>query len=178
MILEPLGIPGACLVKPDIKRDSRGTLSRIWCREDFAALGIENEMANCCVVYNDRAGTIRGLHYQREPFAEAKLVRCLTGAIYDVVVDLRENSPTKGCWCSVELTAASNASLFIPKGCAQGYQTLQDETELLYHISTPYQPDYQAGIRWDDPKLAIEWPLPEPILSPRDRALPNFRQAA
>lgn len=178
MIIEPLGIPGACLVKPDVKQDPRGNFVRIWCREDFAALGLENEMANCCVSYNARAGTIRGLHYQREPFAEAKLVRCLTGSIYDVVVDLRKSSPTFGCWCAVELTAAGSMSIYVPKGCAHGFQTLQDDTQLLYHISTSYHPDHQAGIRWDDPKLAIEWPLPEPILSQRDRALPNLKEAA
>jgi dTDP-4-dehydrorhamnose 3,5-epimerase len=115
---------------------------------------------------------LRGLHYQRSPHEEAKLVRCVRGRVYDVVVDLRPDSPQRGRWCAVELSEANRAAVFVPRGCAHGFQALDDATELLYLIDTEYAPESAEGVRWDDPTLAIAWPLPNPILSARDQGLP------
>jgi dTDP-4-dehydrorhamnose 3,5-epimerase len=126
------------------------------------------------VSFNSRRGTLRGLHYQAAPHGEAKLVRCTRGALFDVAVDLRDGSPTRGKWYGVELSAMNGRTLYIPAGCGHGFQTLADDTEVLYHMSTEYRADAARGIRWDDPTLDIAWPIAEPILSERDRALPAF----
>src|SRR5690606_499869 len=124
--------------------------------------------------FNSRRGTLRGLHYQAAPHEEAKLIRCTRGAVFDVAVDLRAGSPTRGRWYGIELSAANARTLYIPEGCAHGFQTIADDTELLYHMSVEYVPDAARGIRWDDPTLAIAWPIADPILSARDRALPCY----
>lgn len=154
--------------------DARGSFERVFSAPEFAANGLPHVFAYAALSRNRRAGTLRGLHFQREPL-EAKLVRCVRGAVYDVIVDLRPGSAQFGLWRAVTLSAEQPCSLFVPKGCAHGFQTLVDDAELLYHIDVPFDPAAAAGIRWDDPTLAIDWPLPDPILSDRDRALPYLR---
>lgn len=152
--------------------DERGQFARTWDREELVARGLTADVAQVSLAYNERAGTLRGLHFQAAPHEEAKTVRCTAGAIFDVAVDLREASPTRHKWVGVELSAANRRSLFVPEGCAHGYVTLSDGAEMQYMISTPYRPDAARGYRWDDPTLAIEWPVPIVRLSPRDAELP------
>lgn len=173
MIFQPLPLAGAYLVRPEPMEDERGFFARLYCKETFAAAGLNPTLDQVSVSFNARAGTLRGLHLQRPPQAETKLVRVTAGAIWDVIVDVRAGSPTYGHWEAVELSAANRAQLYIPAGFAHGFQSLTDGAEVLYHISVPYRPELQAGIRWDDPGLAIPWPDPAAaILSDRDRALP------
>src|SRR5262249_30031233 len=146
-----------------------------WCDEEAGAFGIAVRWVQCNVSYNRRAGIIRGLHYQAEPHAEAKLVRVTAGAIHDVIVDLRPASPTRFRWFALELTAASRRALFVPEGFAHGFQTLTDDSEVFYHMSVPFRPEAGRGVRWDDPALAVRWPLPDPILSARDRGYPPLK---
>lgn len=171
MKFTPLSLPGALQIDIEPVEDSRGFFARLVCAEDFAAHGLPGAFAQHALSFNRLAGTLRGLHYQRAP-QEAKLVRCIRGAAYDVMVDLRPSSAHYGRWCAVELSAERHNAVFVPRGFAHGFQTLTDATELLYLIDVPFEPSEAAGLRWDDPTLAIPWPLPDPILSPRDRALP------
>ena len=173
MIFEPLPLAGAFLVRPEPVEDARGFFARLYCRETFAANGLDPALDQVSVSFNAGAGTLRGLHLQRPPQAETKLVRVTAGAIWDVIVDVRAGSPTFGRWEAVALSAANRSQLYIPAGFAHGFQSLTDGAEVLYHISVPYRPELQAGVRWDDPDLAIPWPDPAAaILSDRDRALP------
>jgi dTDP-4-dehydrorhamnose 3,5-epimerase len=166
-----LALPGAVAVEIEPAEDTRGLFARVFCAEEFAAQGLPGAFTQHSISYNRRRGTLRGLHYQVEP-PEGKLVRCLIGAAWDVVVDLRPLSPGYRRWCAIELDARRRNAIFVPKGCAHGFQTLTDDTELLYLIDTAYRPGAASGIRWDDPLLAIPWPIPDPILSERDRGLP------
>jgi len=173
VIFQPLPLAGAWLVRPEPVEDERGFFARLYCAETFAAHGLDPRLDQVSVSFNRRAGTLRGLHLQRPPHAETKLVRVTAGAIWDVIVDVRAGSPTFGRWEAVELSAANRAQLYIPPGFAHGFQSLTDAAEVLYHISVPYQAASQAGVRWDDPDLAIPWPDPAAaVLSDRDRALP------
>jgi len=173
MKFEALALPGAMEIKIEPAEDGRGLFARLFCADEFAAHGLSANFVQHSISYNRLAGTLRGLHYQRGS-EEAKLVRCISGAAYDVIVDLRSGLPTYGNWCVVELRAEHRNAVFVPKGRAHGFQTLSDATELLYLIDTPYDMTAAAGIRWDDPTLAIPWPSPHPILSERDRLLPLF----
>ena len=166
-----LALPGVVEIGIEPKPDARGFFARLFDAEAFAAQGLTTHFAQHSLSCNARAGTLRGLHYQvGRP--ETKLVRCVVGRAFDVIVDLRRSLPTYGQWCSIELSADRGNAVFIPAGCAHGFQTLVDGTELMYCIDVPYDAQGAAGIRWDDPSLAITWPLPDPILSARDRALP------
>ena len=178
MIFRPTGIAGVVVVEPEPHADDRGHFARTFCAEAFADHGLPTAFAQCSTSYNRRHGTLRGLHFQAAPYAEAKLVRCTRGAVFDVAFDLRPSSPTYGGWAAVELDPQAGRQLFIPEGCAHGFQTLADDSELFYQITVPYRPDAVRGLRWDDPALAIRWPLPEPILSERDRLLPHLTAAA
>jgi dTDP-4-dehydrorhamnose 3,5-epimerase len=170
-----LGIAGVMLVEPEPVTDERGFFARTFCADTFAQRGLNTAWLQHSVSYNAKLGTLRGLHFQREPHVEIKLVSCAAGAIYDVVVDLRSRSSSYGRWLSVDLDAQSRRALYIPAGCAHGFQTLVDHTEVRYLISARYVPSHAAGVRWDDPDLAIPWPLPNPILSAADRARPSMR---
>src|SRR5581483_12137037 len=162
-------IAGAWVVELEPFEDERGTFARIWCRDELAEHGLVNDLAQCSISRNPRRGTLRGLHFQRSPHEEVKLVRAVAGSIHDVIVDLREGSPTRGRWFGVELAAASGRALYILKGVAHGFQTLTDGADVLYMISTPYVPDAAAGVRWDDPAFGIEWPPAEQrIVGARD----------
>ena len=147
-------------MEPERIADERGWFARTYCAEELAQLGVNPAIAQCSMSFNARAGTLRGMHYQAEPHAEAKLVRCTSGAIYDVAVDLRRDSRTYMRWFATELSAANGHAMFIPAGCAHGFQTLVDATEVLYQISTPYHAASGRGVRWDDPAFMIAWPEP------------------
>ena len=168
-------LPGAYVVDLEQRADDRGFFARIWCQDELAAEGLTTELAQCSLSRNTRAGTLRGMHYQEAPHEEAKLVRCVRGAIYDVIVDLRLGSSAYGQWVGVELDAAAGRALYVPQGFAHGFQTLADDTDVLYMISAPYVPDAAAGVRWDDPFFGIAWPAaPTRVISERDRAWPDF----
>jgi dTDP-4-dehydrorhamnose 3,5-epimerase len=152
--------------------DERGFFARTWDRGDLTSRGLTADLDQVSIAFNEVAGTLRGLHFQVAPHGEAKTVRCTAGAIFDVAVDLRDGSPTRLRWVGVELSAANRRGLFIPEGCAHGYVTLTDGTEVQYQISTPYRPDAARGYRWNDPTLTIEWPVPIRRISARDAALP------
>lgn len=167
-------LPGAVLVDIDRLEDSRGFFARTWCRQEFERFGLDPQMVQANVSYNSRRGTLRGMHYQAEPFGETKLVRCTQGAIYDVIVDLRPDSPTFGRWYGVELSAANFRALFIPRMFAHGFQTLADETVVAYQVGQYYTPGAERGLRYNDPALNIRWPLEVSVISEKDLHWPDF----
>lgn len=167
-------LKGAYLLEMEPHRDERGYFARTWCRAEFEAHGLNSRLEQCSTSFNRRRGTLRGMHYQAEPYAETKLVRCTRGALYDVVVDLRADSPTFKKWFAVELTASNLLMLYVPEGFAHGFQTLEDETEVLYQISERYRPEYARGVRWNDPVFDFRWPVEESFMSERDRSFPDF----
>jgi dTDP-4-dehydrorhamnose 3,5-epimerase len=172
MIFTESALRGAFTVEMVRAQDERGFFARSFSAEEFAAHGLPAEMPQSSVSYNLCKGTLRGLHYQAPPRGEAKLVRCTAGAIFDVIVDLRNDSPTQRRWFGTELTAYNRRALFVPKGFAHGFITLCDDTEVLYMISVPYVPGSERGVRWNDPALAIKWPIEPVVMSARDAALP------
>ncbi len=173
MRIRPARLSGVFEVELAPARDERGFFARTFCAEEFAAAGLNPRIVQCSLSFNPRRGTLRGLHYQRPPHAEAKLVRCAAGAIYDVVVDIRPESPTYGQWQAFELRGDGLLSLYIGEGFAHGFQTLADDTQVLYAMSEFYHPESAAGINCADPRLAIPWPIADPIIiSAKDRALP------
>lgn len=175
MIFAETSLPGAFVIDLDRRADERGFFARAWCRDEFAERGLSTHLAQCNIAFNARAGTLRGLHFQAEPHAEVKLVRCTRGSVYDVIVDLRSDSPTYQEWLGVELSADNGRMLYVPEGFAHGYQTLEDSTETFYQVSAFYAPAAQRGVRWDDPAFAIEWPpSARRTMSARDRTWPNF----
>lgn len=174
MQFQPTKLSGVFVVEPALAADARGFFARTWCRERFAAHGLTAELSQCSVSFNHRKGTLRGLHYQSAPFEEAKLVRCTHGAIFDVAVDVRPDSPTFGEWVGLELSGRNRRMLFVPEGVAHGFLTLEDDSEVFYQISAPYRPEAARGIRWDDPALAITWPLAPTVVSERDAAFAGF----
>ncbi len=166
----PLG--GAYIIDMTRMEDERGFFARSFCAEEFAKRGLAASLSQCSVSFNSSKGTLRGLHFQAAPHDEEKLVRCTGGAVFDVIVDLRPESPTHRQWFGTELTAANHRSLYVPKGLAHGFISLADDTELLYMISVPYAPGYAAGLRWNDPALGIRWPLMPTVISKRDAEYP------
>jgi dTDP-4-dehydrorhamnose 3,5-epimerase len=171
----PVGLDDAYVIELEPFEDERGSFARIWCRDELADHGLTAELAQCSISRNARAGTLRGLHFQRAPHEEAKLVRCTRGSIFDVIVDLRAGSPTRSRWFGLELEAERGNALYVPEGFAHGFQTLVDDAEVLYMISHPYVPEASAGVRWDDPAFAIDWPeAAARTLSERDRSWPDF----
>jgi dTDP-4-dehydrorhamnose 3,5-epimerase len=174
MRIEALSLPGAFIIEPEPIADERGFFARTFCERTFAERGLNPSLAQCSISFNRRKGTLRGMHYQRAPHQEDKLVRCTMGAIYDVVLDLRPESPTWGRWAGVELSADNRKAVYIPKGCAHGFLTLADDSEVFYQISEPFQPQSAAGLRWNDPSFAIAWPAEVRIIADRDRAYPDY----
>ena len=172
MRFKPLLVEGVWLVEPEPRRDERGLFTRTWCENEFAEKGLTARFVQSSVSFNDVAGTLRGLHYQAEPHAEVKLVRCTAGSIYDVIVDLRETSGSYLKWCATTLSAENRNSLYIPEGCAHGFVTLEDKSEVLYQISEFYHPDAARGVRWSDPAFGIEWPREPARISQRDAEYP------
>jgi dTDP-4-dehydrorhamnose 3,5-epimerase len=169
-------LEGAFVIEPDRFEDDRGFFARVFVKEEFEARGLDTRLAQSGVSFNRGRGTLRGLHYQAPPHAQAKLVRCSRGRLYDVIVDLRAPSATHPRWTAVELSAASMRLLYVPAGFAHGFLTLEDETEITYLISTPHEAQSERGIRWDDPALAINWPFPPRMLSERDRGFPFLQR--
>ena len=167
-------LAGAWIVDIEALTDERGFFARTWCRREFEEHGIDADFVQVSVSYNRLAGTLRGMHFQRPPHAETKLVRCVRGAVYDVIVDLRRDSDSYGRWTGLELSANNRRGLLVPAGFAHGFITLDDNTEVLYQISAYFTPGSGAGLRHDDPKLGIEWPIPVKVIAEKDRALPAF----
>lgn len=174
----PTPLAGAYLIELEQLEDERGFFARSFCQKEFRERGLDPVVAQCNVSFNRKRGTLRGLHYQAEPHAEAKLVRCTRGAIWDVIVDLRRDSPTARQWHAAELTAENRRALYIPAGLAHGFQTLVDDTEVLYQMSEFFHPESARGVRWDDPALAIRWPIKQAVISPRDLAFPTLDGAS
>jgi dTDP-4-dehydrorhamnose 3,5-epimerase len=162
-------VHGAFLIEPERRGDERGFFARLWDREEFAAVGLNGTFVQCNNSFSANRGTLRGLHYQTAPFQEVKLVRCVQGVVFDVLLDVRRGSPTFGRWFGAELSAANRTMLYVPEGCAHGYQTLEGDSEVIYAVSETYHPECEAGIRWNDPRFAIDWPIKTGLtLSPKD----------
>jgi dTDP-4-dehydrorhamnose 3,5-epimerase len=166
-------VQGALLIDLEPREDERGFFARTWCERECGERGLNLRIAQCNVSFNKKRGTLRGLHYQTAPFEEAKLVRCTHGSIYDVVVDLRHDSPTFRRHLAVVLSAGSHRALYVPEGCAHGFQTLEDDTEVFYQMSAPYSAEHARGVRWDDPAFGIQWPPADRIMADRDRTYPD-----
>lgn len=174
MIITPTPLDGVHEIALEPHVDERGSFARIFCRKDFEAFGLDPDLAQCNLSGNRRRGTLRGLHYQVSPSEEAKVVRCVRGAIYDVALDLRPDSPSYLRHHARELSAENGRALYIPPGCAHGFQTLVDDSLVLYLMTDFYEPELSRGVRWDDPAFGIAWPVDDPIMLERDRAYPDF----
>jgi dTDP-4-dehydrorhamnose 3,5-epimerase len=167
-------LKGAFIIDPEFLKDERGFFARSCCRKEFEQHGLNSDWVQCNISYNKHKGTLRGMHYQIAPCAEAKLVRCTMGAIYDVAIDLRPNSKTYRQWISVELTAGNRTIMYIPEGFAHGFQTLVDNTEVFYQMSEFYAPEYARAVRWNDPQFKIQWPDDERTISEKDQKIEDF----
>lgn len=174
MIFHQLEILGAFLLEPERKEDRRGFFARTYCRHELEARGLDPAVVQCNISVNHRRGTVRGMHWQAAPYEEIKLVRCTAGAIHDVILDLRPDSPTFKRHLGFDLDARNRLSLYIPAGLAHGFQTLADDSEVFYQMSEFYYPDHARGVRWNDPAFAITWPLEITEISERDLAFPDF----
>jgi dTDP-4-dehydrorhamnose 3,5-epimerase len=174
MLFHETTLPSVYEIHIEPHTDDRGFFARSWCREEFAAHGLNPDLAQCNISFNTRRGTLRGLHLQAPPFEEAKLVRCTQGAIRDVVVDLRPSSPAFRKWIAIDLTAANRRMLYIPEGCAHGFLTLADDTEIFYQMSECFDAASARGVRWNDPAFGIDWAAKVEVISERDRTYPDF----
>jgi len=170
MIFKEIELKGAYIIELEPKEDSRGLFARSFCKREFEAHGIDFWIVQTNISYNKKAGTLRGMHYQAPPHAEAKLVSCNGGVIYDVIIDLRPDSPTYCQWVSVNLSSNNYRMIYIPQGFAHGFQTLADNSVVLYQISEFYHPECARGVRWDDPALGITWPLKQKVISDKDKS--------
>jgi len=175
VIFTPTALAGAFIIEPEPSVDDRGLFARTWCESEFAAQGLETRIVQCSTSFSRRKGTLRGLHYQIPPFVETKLVRCTRGSIYDVILDLRPESPTFGQHCTVVLTADNRKAMYAPVGIAHGFQTLEDDTEVFYQISEIYSPEHARAVRWDDPAFRIAWPPDDRTISERDQSHADFQ---
>ena len=167
-------LKGACIIEIEPIEDNRGLFARSWCKREFEAYNFNPEIVQCNISFNIKKGILRGMHYQIKPFEETKLVRCTRGAIFDVIIDLRADSPTFKDWFAIELTDKNRKILYIPKRFAHGFQTLNDNTEVYYQMSEYYSPEHSRGIRWNDPSFSIQWPEDKRIISKKDRQYPDF----
>lgn len=170
MVFTETKLKGAFIIDLEPIQDERGFFARTWCKKEFEAHGLNPNLVQCNTSFNRKKGTLRGMHYQTAPYEEAKLIRCTMGAIYDVIIDLREGSGTFRQWVGIELSARNRRMLYVPENFAHGFQTLEDNTEVFYQMSEYYYPEYALGIRWDDPIFDIEWPIKEKIFSAKDRS--------
>ena len=177
MLFHETPLSGAYVLKPRPSSDERGYFARMWCAQELAEHGLNSEWVQSSISFNEAALTLRGMHYQVAPHEEIKLVRCTSGAVFDVIVDLREDSATyRGCF-SVELSPINNLTLYVPSGFAHGFMTLEARSVVEYHISEFYHPDSARGVHWDDPTLGIEWPSAPKVLSAADAQLPTLTEA-
>ena len=174
MIFHETNLPGAYLIELELIEDERGHNARTWCEREFEEMGLTPHLTQSNTIFNRHRGTIRGLHWQVGPLADARLFRVIHGAVHDVIADLREGSDTYGDWESFRLSADEPRLLYVPECFAQGLQTLEDDTEIIYQVSTPYTPEYGRGMRFDDPAFAFDWPLPVSVISEKDRSWPDF----
>jgi len=174
MIFAETPLLGAYVIEIEKHEDDRGFFARSWCVREFAAKGLDHRLVQCNVSFNKLKGSLRGLHYQIPPHAEVKLVRCTKGSLFDVIVDLRKDSATFLKWFAIELTDTNHRMLYIPKLFAHGFQTLEDDTEIFYQMSEFYEPAAARGLRWNDPRLDINWPAAGRTMSQKDQAYPNL----
>jgi dTDP-4-dehydrorhamnose 3,5-epimerase len=174
MIFVPVPIEGASVIELEPVSDERGVFVRTWCARELESQGLNPHLAQSSVSLNRIKGTLRGMHLQAAPHMETKIVRCSSGAIYDVILDLRRSSSTYCKWWAIELAATNYKMLYIPEGVAHGFQTLANDTEVSYHISEGYHPEDARGVRWNDPAFGIKWPIADPIVSLRDRSFPDY----
>jgi len=174
MIFHETSLQGAFVLEPEAARDDRGYFTRVWCSDELAEHGLNSTWVQSSVSYNDKALTLRGMHYQVAPHEEAKLVRCTAGAVFDVIIDLRSDSATYGDWFSVDLSPDNNLTLYVPAGLAHGFLTTEDISVVEYHMSEVYSSGLARGVRWDDPTIAIPWPASPVLMSDRDRGLPTL----
>jgi len=172
MVFTESRIPGAWIIDVTAIHDDRGLFAMTWLPDEFRRHGIEPALAQCNLAFNYQRGTLRGMHFQTAPHAQAKIIRCTRGALLDVVVDLRPESPAYRQWQAVELTADNRRMLYMPEGIAHGYLTLADDTEAYYHASAPWEPKAESGVRWDDPAFGIAWPFAPQVISTKDAAWP------
>ena len=177
MIFKETALKGAYLITPEPHEDERGFFARTFCEERLKAAGIFFHIAQINLSMNKKKGTLRGMHYQSKPFEEAKIVQCMQGALYDVILDLRADSASFKKWCAVALSQGNRRLLYIPEGFAHGFQSLEDDTEVLYLMSKPYHPEAASGFSWHDPAFGIEWPLENPILSEKDKSYGPYPSA-
>lgn len=178
MIFESTAVDGAFVVRPEPRTDDRGHFARLWCSEEFGARGLVDHIVQLNAGFSHKAGTLRGMHYQLPPHAEVKLARCTRGAVFDVVIDLRRGSPTFRRWAGVTLTPDNGAMMYVPEGCAHGYITLEDNSELTYATSQTYAPASARGVRYDDPAFALDWPRAATVVSAADLGWPDFDDSA
>lgn len=174
LIFTETKLKGAYIIKPEKLNDGRGFFARIWDKKEFSKMELETEFVQSSISVNKKKGTIRGMHYQSSSYEESKIVRCIRGKIYDVIIDLRPDSKTFKKWFSIELSANNYKMLYIPKGFAHGFQSLEDNTEVFYQISEFYNPKFSKGIRWNDTKLNIKWPLQVTVISEKDKSFPEL----
>jgi dTDP-4-dehydrorhamnose 3,5-epimerase len=174
VILKRTKLSGAFVIAIERLEDQRGFFARGWCKKEFESHGLESTLVQANISMNKKRGTLRGMHYQTSPYEEAKLVRCTRGSVYDVIIDLREDSSTYKQWLGVKLTSDNYKMLYVPKGFAHGYQTLEDNTELFYHVSTFFTPTAERGVLYDDPVFAISWPLEVQVISDKDKSWPAY----
>jgi dTDP-4-dehydrorhamnose 3,5-epimerase len=174
MIFVETRIQGAYVVELERLEDERGFFARTWCQREFVAHGLNPALVQCNLSFNQCQGTLRGIHYQTKPHEEAKLVACTMGAMYDVILDLRPASPSFTQWIAVELTETNRRMFYVPEGCAHGFLTLADHTQVFYHMSEFYTPACARGVRWNDPAFGITWPARVQVISEQDQHYPNF----
>ncbi len=168
-------LKGAYIISLEPLTDERGFFARSFCQEEFEKHGLNLRIVQCDISYNKKKGTLRGMHYQEAPYEEAKLVSCVRGLMYDVIIDLRPNSPTHSQWFAEELSFENNKMIYIPKGFAHGFQTLEDDSVVYYQMSEFYHPECARGVRWDDPAFGIKWPVKPKIISDKDKNLPDAK---
>ena len=176
MIFRETDLPGAYVIDLEPHRDERGFFARAWCQREFEAHGLNPRLVQCNISYNETRGTLRGMHYQAPPHEEAKLVRCTRGRLYDVIIDLRSDSPTYKEHVGIELNDENRTMLYVPEGFAHGFLTLEDNTEVFYQMSAFYAPEVARGVRWDDPAFDIDWPAPVRHIKDRDQRYPDFSE--
>ena len=174
MIFKETRLHGAFIIELEMLNDDRGEFARIFCQKEFKKYGLSPNIIQSSISVNTKKFTLRGMHYQKSPHTEAKLVRCSRGLIYDVIVDLRPNSPTFKNWTSIEISVENKKMVYIPEGFAHGFQTLEENTEVIYQMSQFYSPSHSQGFRWNDPSFKIEWPAAPKVISSKDRKFPDF----
>lgn len=175
MIFIETSLKGAYVVEIEEQFDERGYFARGWCKAEMEKMGLESNLVQCNISYNANSGTLRGMHFQKEPYGETKYIRCIKGSLYDVIIDLREDSETFGKWTGVELTEKNGRAIYVPKGFAHGYLTLEDNTIAFYQVTEFYNKSAEGGVRWNDPRFNIDWPIKENlIISSKDKLWPLY----